>query len=161
MAKENSFCSYLDGIVWPLTGSSQEETAFSGKADAYIKPFVQTKNFSGTVLVAKNGKVIYLKAFGWPANRWRWPTNRIQNTTSLLYPKVSRRLQFYYLKSEVVCISVTLCPLSSPTTPMAIRSLFIICLLILPAYPILIICPNMLTCLFYRKRLLLLLMLSK
>lgn len=43
---------------------SQGTDAFTGQVDRYIRPYVETKNFSGTVLVAQKGRVLYLKAFG-------------------------------------------------------------------------------------------------
>lgn len=44
--------------------------------DALITPYVQTNNFSGSVLVARDGKVVFSKAYG-PMNR----THDVPNTT--------------------------------------------------------------------------------
>ncbi|MDB5232264.1 MAG: hypothetical protein JWN76_3069 [Chitinophagaceae bacterium] len=44
--------------------------------DALIKPYVETNNFSGTVLVAQNGKIVFSKAYG-QMNR----SYKLMNTT--------------------------------------------------------------------------------
>ncbi|MGC4042808.1 MAG: serine hydrolase domain-containing protein [Armatimonas sp.] len=38
--------------------------------DAYLKPLVEADAFSGSVLVAKDGKVVYRKAFGLASRAW-------------------------------------------------------------------------------------------
>jgi len=43
---------------------SQTKTQFSDQVDAYVRPYVNTRNFSGTILVAQKGEIRYLKAFG-------------------------------------------------------------------------------------------------
>ncbi|HTH56572.1 MAG TPA: serine hydrolase domain-containing protein [Cyclobacteriaceae bacterium] len=37
---------------------------FATKADRYLKPYVETGNFSGTVLIAEKGKIIFHKGYG-------------------------------------------------------------------------------------------------
>jgi CubicO group peptidase (beta-lactamase class C family) len=61
---------FLRSITLPMilllyqAGHSQSRTEFSDKVDAYVRPYVNTKNFSGTIMVAQHGKTLYLKAFG-------------------------------------------------------------------------------------------------
>jgi len=43
---------------------SQKQASFSGKVDEYISPYVNTNNFSGAVLVAQKGEILYNKGFG-------------------------------------------------------------------------------------------------
>jgi CubicO group peptidase (beta-lactamase class C family) len=45
-------------------GFPQKGDSLAAHIEAYISPYVNTKNFSGTVLVAQNGKILYNKAFG-------------------------------------------------------------------------------------------------
>lgn len=49
-------------VLCPSTGFGQLSKA--KEIDAYIAPFVKAKHFSGVILAAENGKVIYEKAFG-------------------------------------------------------------------------------------------------
>ena len=48
--------------LFSQTGFAQSDKA--AKIDKFINPFVRTNQFSGVVLAAENGKVIYEKAFG-------------------------------------------------------------------------------------------------
>jgi CubicO group peptidase (beta-lactamase class C family) len=50
------------GLLMPILLCAQP--SFKQKVDAYIAPFVATKNFNGTVLVAQKGTILYLEAFG-------------------------------------------------------------------------------------------------
>src|SRR6266700_8289552 len=43
---------------------SQKKVSFADRVNAYLKPYVQTKNFSGAVLVAQRGRIVYDKGFG-------------------------------------------------------------------------------------------------
>src|ERR1700722_752034 len=50
------------GLMMPILLWGQQ--SFVAKVDAYIGPFLATKNFNGAVLVAQKGRILYLKAFG-------------------------------------------------------------------------------------------------
>jgi CubicO group peptidase (beta-lactamase class C family) len=51
----------LAAALLPVFGRGQ---TFPEKVDSYIRPFVETQNFNGVVLVAQKGTIVYLKAFG-------------------------------------------------------------------------------------------------
>ncbi|HTT24188.1 MAG TPA: serine hydrolase domain-containing protein [Candidatus Sulfotelmatobacter sp.] len=57
--------------------------------DKYLQPYVQSNNFSGAVLISKDGKEVFRKAYGF-ANRKR----RIQNTTETQFHIASVSMQF-------------------------------------------------------------------
>ena len=43
---------------------TKSQTTMQAEVDAYLKPFVEGKNFTGVVLVAKDGKVLVNKGYG-------------------------------------------------------------------------------------------------
>jgi len=43
---------------------AQQPTAIINEIKAYIQPYVDTKNFNGTILIAKNGKILFTESFG-------------------------------------------------------------------------------------------------
>jgi len=49
------------------------QTNYTIKIDEYMKAEADIYNFSGTVLVKKNNKIIYLKAFGLADMEWDVP----------------------------------------------------------------------------------------
>jgi hypothetical protein len=54
-------------VLWSFFLFAQAAFAQSVKAgaiDAFLKPFVEAGQFSGVILAAENGRVIYEKAFG-------------------------------------------------------------------------------------------------
>ena len=60
-----------------------------GDIDRYLRPYVQSKNFSGAVLVAKDGKEVFKRAYGF-ANREK----RVRNTTETRFHIASVSMQF-------------------------------------------------------------------
>ena len=68
-----------------LSQSSSKTAAF----DAYLQPYVQSGNFAGDVLVERNGKVVFEKAYGF-ADRER----RIQNIAATRFHVASISMQF-------------------------------------------------------------------
>src|SRR6266404_672404 len=56
--------------------------------DGYLRPYVTSKNFSGAVLVSKNGEVVFKGAYGF-ANREK----RIRNTTETRFHIASVSMQ--------------------------------------------------------------------
>ena len=69
-----AFASFL-----PLHSPGQAKADFSVKADQYIRPYVETNNFNGSVLVAVNGKIIFEKAYGYANIEFNVPND--QNTS--------------------------------------------------------------------------------
>jgi CubicO group peptidase (beta-lactamase class C family) len=65
------------------------QTNYSDKIDQYMKAQADLYNFSGTVLVKKNNKIIYLKAFGQADQEWL-----VDNTTDTKYRVCSITKQF-------------------------------------------------------------------
>jgi len=65
------------------------ESAFSSQADAYLTELMNAQKFSGAVLVATNGSVVFAKAYGL-ANR----EHGIANTTNTIFRLGSVTKQF-------------------------------------------------------------------
>src|SRR6185437_8860133 len=64
--------AYLGGAT--LTAHCQNVLpSYSIDADALIRTYVATNTFSGTVLVAKDGKVLFEKAYGLANREWNAP----------------------------------------------------------------------------------------
>src|SRR5687768_1582196 len=55
------YVSFVFSIAAPTSGSAQ---SFAARIDQYITPFAAAGHFSGVVLVARDGKPVYEKAFG-------------------------------------------------------------------------------------------------
>jgi len=72
-----------------LSGTAVQANPQAAAIDAYIQPYVRSENFSGSVLVAKNGKVVFEKAY-WFADRER----RIPNTAATRFHIASVSMQF-------------------------------------------------------------------
>jgi len=71
--------------VCNCSGQQNREVAI----DSYLLPYVQTNNFSGTVLIEKNGKVVFTKAYGF-ANAEK----RTRNTNATQFHVASVSMQF-------------------------------------------------------------------
>src|SRR5687768_923191 len=54
----------LIGILLLFEQTGLAQSSKSQKIDALMKPFAQANQFSGAVLAAEEGKIIYEKAFG-------------------------------------------------------------------------------------------------
>jgi CubicO group peptidase (beta-lactamase class C family) len=52
---------------------SGQDTLTSAGVDSYLKPYVETGNFSGRVLVEKNGKIVFEKGYGFADRERRIP----------------------------------------------------------------------------------------
>jgi len=73
-----------------FAGASVAQDRFSAAAiDAYVQPYVQSANFAGDILVEKNGKVIFEKAYGF-ADR----EHRVPDTTATRFHIASMSMQF-------------------------------------------------------------------
>ena len=60
-----TICFLFAGLaLLNLKSNSQNQTLFEKKANEYVRPFAETKNFNGAILVAQKGKILYNKAFG-------------------------------------------------------------------------------------------------
>jgi len=86
-----SFPRLATGIIVALLAcGSQAQTKFNAAAmDAYLQPYVRTGNFAGDVLVEKNGKTVFEKAYGF-SDRER----RIPNTPATRFHIASMSMQF-------------------------------------------------------------------
>src|ERR1700758_2789443 len=78
---------FLALLLLPIFAVGQ--TNYSDKIDQYMKAQADLYNFSGTVLVKKNNKIIYLKAFGQADQEWS-----VDNTTDTKYRGCSITKQF-------------------------------------------------------------------
>ncbi|HEY7162582.1 MAG TPA: serine hydrolase domain-containing protein, partial [Acidobacteriota bacterium] len=62
MIKIRRYISFLFALLFPISVLAQSEKV--AEIDAYVKPLVGINQFSGVILAAYKGKVIYEKAFG-------------------------------------------------------------------------------------------------
>jgi CubicO group peptidase (beta-lactamase class C family) len=76
-------------ILFSAAMSVAQSNSVAAAIDGYIQPYVRSENFSGGVLVKKNGNVIFEKAYGF-ADRER----RIRNTTATRFHVASMSMQF-------------------------------------------------------------------
>jgi CubicO group peptidase (beta-lactamase class C family) len=74
-------------IVAVASGVHADPTAAA--IDSYLQPYIESRNFSGAVLVKKDAKVIFEKAYGF-ADR----ENRKRNTTETQFHIASMSMQF-------------------------------------------------------------------
>jgi D-alanyl-D-alanine carboxypeptidase len=74
--------------LFPAESFAQTSSAPTA-VDAYIQPYVQSGNFAGDVLVEKNGKVVFEKAYGF-ADR----EHHIRNTAATRFHIASISMQF-------------------------------------------------------------------
>ncbi|HVT96850.1 MAG TPA: serine hydrolase domain-containing protein [Acidobacteriaceae bacterium] len=66
-----------------------QQTGLDASIDAYVKPYVDTNNFSGAILVERDGKVLLQKAYGF-ADR----EHRVDNTLKTRFHVASISMQF-------------------------------------------------------------------
>lgn len=67
-------------VICSFTANGQEQNDLTLKIERYLKPYIETNNFSGTVLIAKKGEVIFHKGFGLASVELNVP-----NTTTTKY----------------------------------------------------------------------------
>lgn len=60
----------LLACVTLLVTSSTHSQSFQGDADRFVTAFAETKDFRGVVLVARNGQVLFQKAYGNAVEEW-------------------------------------------------------------------------------------------
>jgi CubicO group peptidase (beta-lactamase class C family) len=58
------FCTLYGYGQSTSTSGSRDTQEFQKKVDAYIKPFVEIKGFSGAILIARRGEVLIRKGYG-------------------------------------------------------------------------------------------------
>lgn len=79
----------LTGLVFVASGVFAQNSPRADKIDAYIQPYVRSANFAGQVLVEKNGKIIFHKAYGF-ADR----EHHVANSTATQFHIASMSMQF-------------------------------------------------------------------
>lgn len=72
--KQYTLCILLLTLVFPHTGCSQPP-GLTGKIEQYVRPFVETNNFSGVILVSRNNKVLFNKAYGLANREFKVPNH--------------------------------------------------------------------------------------
>jgi D-alanyl-D-alanine carboxypeptidase len=78
----------LFAILW--TGGAQAQKGFDARpVERYLKPYVESGNFSGQVVIQRDGKTIFEKAYGF-ADREK----RIENTAATRFHIASLSMQF-------------------------------------------------------------------
>ena len=58
-----------------LTVCTQANDALSRKADAYLQARTDAGEFSGTVLLARDGRTLFAKGYGFANEEWRIPND--------------------------------------------------------------------------------------
>jgi CubicO group peptidase (beta-lactamase class C family) len=77
------------GIAFCAGRGGAQSNSKAAALDAYLRPYVHSGNFSGNVLVEKNGKIVFEKAYGL-ADR----DNRLGNTVATRFHIASMSMQF-------------------------------------------------------------------
>lgn len=72
----------LTGLVLLASGVLAQNSSRADEIEAYIQPYVRSANFAGQVLVAKNGRVIFEKAYGFADREHRANTNARSSSLS-------------------------------------------------------------------------------
>jgi CubicO group peptidase (beta-lactamase class C family) len=76
-------------IAFCVAGSHGQSKFSAPPIDAYLQPYVRSGNFAGDVLVEKNGKIVFEKAYGF-AERER----HVRNTPATRFHIASMSMQF-------------------------------------------------------------------
>ena len=61
--------------TFPVGAAPRKPTAIEQQVDRYLQPFVQTRNFTGAVLLAKDGKILVSKGYGMANYELRVPNS--------------------------------------------------------------------------------------
>ena len=80
------YCCVIAVLAFCLRYGSASDRGLSNRIDSYLSPYVASGNFSGSVLVSKNGNILFEKAYGL-ADREQKVQN--QKTTKLHVASVS------------------------------------------------------------------------
>ena len=70
-----TLCMAISLAILPIAGWAQTHHPLIARMDAYLRPFVQSDNLSGVILISCRGTVLYEKAFGLAD-----PTFQVRNT---------------------------------------------------------------------------------
>jgi D-alanyl-D-alanine carboxypeptidase len=79
----------VTGLAFLASGVLAQNSSRAAAIDAYIQPYVRSANFAGQVLVEKNGKIIFGKAYGF-ADR----EHHVANTNATQFHIASMSMQF-------------------------------------------------------------------
>ena len=79
----------VTGLAFMASGVLAQNSSSAAAIDAYIQPYVRSANFAGQVLVEKNGKIIFEKAYGF-ADR----EHHVANTNATQFHIASMSMQF-------------------------------------------------------------------
>jgi CubicO group peptidase (beta-lactamase class C family) len=58
------FVSLILGVLFLIPAFAQSRKTLPVQVDHIVQPYLQTNNFSGTVLISQHGKIIFSKAYG-------------------------------------------------------------------------------------------------
>ncbi len=72
MKLQTGTCVLLLSLL-ALPAFAQSEPNLEAQVDAYVKPYVETGNFSGAILIARQGKVLFSKGYGMANREWAIP----------------------------------------------------------------------------------------
>jgi CubicO group peptidase (beta-lactamase class C family) len=77
-------------LGWPAgAGAEAARPSSSASIDRYVRPYVDTNNFSGVVLVARGGKPVFAKSYGFADF-----DRRVPNTTDTKFHIASMSMQY-------------------------------------------------------------------
>lgn len=64
-------------LLFIIGKSSAQNTINAAAVESYLKPYVQSGNFAGDVLIKKNGRVVFRKAYGFADRELRIPNTGV------------------------------------------------------------------------------------
>jgi CubicO group peptidase (beta-lactamase class C family) len=79
----------VSSLAFLANASVAQNSSSAAAIDAYVQPYVDSANFAGDLLVEKNGKVIFEKAYGFAGRE-----HRVRNTSSTRFHIASMSMQF-------------------------------------------------------------------
>jgi CubicO group peptidase (beta-lactamase class C family) len=110
----------LAGCAWLMVAGGaigKDAADIAGKADAYLRAKTEAGAFSGTVLLARGGKTLFVGGYGYANEEWRIPNNAdtrfpiasiTKTFTATLILKLRQRGQLAL--TDPVCKFVSPCP---------------------------------------------------
>jgi CubicO group peptidase (beta-lactamase class C family) len=76
-------------VAFCAAGGLAQENSTAASVNAYLQPYVQSKNFAGAILVRKSRKVVFERAYGF-ADR----DHHVRNTVATRFHVASMSMQF-------------------------------------------------------------------
>lgn len=119
---------YLAVVALLMTVTTAHTSQIAGKTlvakvDAYLAPYVEGRNFSGAILIAEGGCVLFTKGVtAWRITNWQCRTDLTRGSTSHQFPKASLPRRFSCCRSAANFTCRTRWRNSSQIIPKATKS---------------------------------------